>query len=82
MSARSRFPHRSVSARVLDEAVAGALGQTLEPEDAPQALDPAERFRLVQQLIREIQGPWATTTPESRASIRALADRLEGKRSC
>lgn len=73
-----KLPHRSVSARVLREAVAGALGQSLEPEHAG-CLDPAERFRLVQRLIAEVQAPYAMTTIESRARIRALADRLEGK---
>lgn len=63
---------------MLDEAVAGALGMGFEPEK-PGGLDPAERFRLVRELIALIQGPWAMTTPESRAQIRALADRLEGK---
>lgn len=67
-----------VSSRVLDEAVAGALGMGLAPEK-PGGLDPAERFRLVQQLIAEVQAPYAMTTPESRRRIRAVADRLEGK---
>lgn len=68
-----------IPARTLDEAVAGALGMGLAPEN-PGTLDPAERFRLVQQMIAEVQAPWAMTSPESRARIRALADRLEGKR--
>lgn len=51
----------------------------LEPEK-PGGLDPAERFQLVQKLIGLVQAPYAMTTPESRARIRAVADRLEGKR--
>jgi hypothetical protein len=80
MSDRGRYQHRSVPGRVLDEAVAGALGRTLEPEDAPSVLEPAERFRRVQALLKEIQAPWAMTSIESRKRIRALADRLEGRR--
>ena len=68
-----------IPSRVLDEAVAGALGMGLEPEK-PGGLDPAERFRLVRDLIGLVQAPYAMTTPESRARIRAVADRLEGKR--
>lgn len=68
-----------VPARVLDEAVAGALGMGLEPEK-PGGLDPAERFRLVRELIALVQAPYAMTAPESRARIRAVADCLEGKR--
>lgn len=68
-----------VPSRVLDEAVAGALGMGLEPEK-PGCLDPAERFRLVLEMIALVQVPYAMTTPESRARIRAVADRLEGKR--
>ncbi|MGH8190120.1 MAG: hypothetical protein ACREP2_01580 [Rhodanobacteraceae bacterium] len=76
---RRRFPpQRPVTARQLDEAVAGALGMGLAPEQ-PGGLDPAERFRLALRLIAEVQAPYAMTTPESRARIRALADRLEGK---
>lgn len=51
----------------------------LEPEK-PGGLDPAERFRLVRELIGLVQAPYAMTTAESRARIRAVADRLEGKR--
>lgn len=69
-----------IPARVLDEAVAGALGMGLEPEK-PGGLDPAERFRLVRDMIALVQAPYAMTTPESRRRIRAIADRLEGKRS-
>jgi hypothetical protein len=69
-----------IPARVLDEAVAGALGMGLEPE-RPGGLDPAERFRLVRDMIALVQAPYAMTTPESRRRIRAIADRLEGKRS-
>lgn len=69
-----------ISGRVLDEAVAGALGMGLEPEK-PGGLDPAERFRLVRDMIALVQAPYAMTTPESRRRIRAIADRLEGKRS-
>lgn len=69
-----------ILARVLDEAVAGALGMGLQPEK-PGGLDPAERFRLVRDMIALVQAPYAMTTPESRRRIRAIADRLEGKRS-
>ncbi len=69
-----------IPARVLDEAVAGALGMGLEPEK-PGGLDPAERFRLVRDMIALVQAPYAMTTPESRRRIRAIADKLEGRRS-
>jgi hypothetical protein len=67
-----------IPARVLDEAVAGALGMGLEPEK-PGGLDPAQRFRLVRELITLVQAPYAMTTPESRRRIRDVADKLEGK---
>lgn len=70
-----------IPARVLDEAVAGALGMGLEPEK-PGGLDPAERFRLVRDMIALVQAPYAMTTPESRRRIREIADKLEGKRPC
>ena len=69
-----------IPARALDEAVAGALGMGLEPEK-PGGLDPAERFRLVRDMIALVQAPYAMTTPESRRRIRAIADKLEGRRS-
>lgn len=75
---RARFPQRPVTNRQLDEAVAGALGMGLAPEQ-PGGLDPAERFRLVQRLIALVQAPYAMTTAESRARIREVADRLEGR---
>jgi hypothetical protein len=67
-----------IPARVLDEAVAGALGMGLEPEK-PGGLDPAQRFRLMRELIALVQAPYAMTTPESRRRIRDVADKLEGK---
>jgi hypothetical protein len=67
-----------IPARVLDEAVAGALGMGLEPEK-PGGLDPAQRFRLVRELISLVQAPDAMTTPVSRRRIRDVADKLEGK---
>lgn len=39
-----------------------------------------DRERLVLELIALVQAPYAMTTPESRADIRAVAGRLEGKR--